>query len=64
MRIHQRSTKSHCAYFGFHAIPQHQVTAEEENSSPRILRWLRAKTKTIKNPPDLYNPPHDVVVHP
>jgi len=39
----------------------HQVNAEEEISSPRILRWLRSKTKTAKNIPDLYNPPHDAV---
>ncbi|KAH0681241.1 hypothetical protein KY284_022326 [Solanum tuberosum] len=50
----------------FEAIPHltHQVNAEEEISSPRILRWLRLKTKTAKNIPDLYNPPHDAVVHP
>ncbi|KAH0653126.1 hypothetical protein KY290_031413 [Solanum tuberosum] len=43
----------------FEAIPHltHQVTAEEEISSPRILRWLRAKN--VENPPDLFNPPHD-----
>ncbi|KAH0734637.1 hypothetical protein KY285_010344 [Solanum tuberosum] len=41
-----------------------QVNAEEEILSPRILRWLRSKTKTAKNIPDLYNPPHDAVVHP
>ncbi|KAH0707723.1 hypothetical protein KY285_010796 [Solanum tuberosum] len=41
---------------------RHQVTAEEEISSPRILRWLRAKN--VKNPLDLFNPPHDAVVHP
>ncbi|KAH0709736.1 hypothetical protein KY290_011143 [Solanum tuberosum] len=46
---------------GFHVIPHltHQVNAEEEIPSPRILRWLRSKTKTAKNTPDLYNPPHD-----
>ncbi|KAH0659042.1 hypothetical protein KY285_027593 [Solanum tuberosum] len=51
---------------GFHGIPHltHQVNAEEEISSPRTLRWLRSKTKTAKNIPDLYNPPHDAVVHP
>ncbi|KAH0665327.1 hypothetical protein KY285_026533 [Solanum tuberosum] len=45
----------------FEAIPHltHQVNAEEEISSPRILRWLRSKTKISKNIPDLYNPPHD-----
>ncbi|KAK4731433.1 hypothetical protein R3W88_024421 [Solanum pinnatisectum] len=37
--------KDPCAYF------------EEGISSPRILRWLRAKN--VKNPPDLFNPPHD-----
>ncbi|KAH0651809.1 hypothetical protein KY284_031721 [Solanum tuberosum] len=43
----------------FEAIPHltHQVTTEENISSPRILRWLRAKN--VKNPPDLFNPPHD-----
>ncbi|KAH0748355.1 hypothetical protein KY290_027587 [Solanum tuberosum] len=47
----------------FEAIPHltHQVNAEEEISSPRILRWLRSKTKISKNIPDLYNPPHDAV---
>ncbi|KAH0661640.1 hypothetical protein KY284_026571 [Solanum tuberosum] len=50
----------------FEAIPHltHQVNAEEEISSPRILRWLRSKTKISKNIPDLYNPPHDAVAHP
>ncbi|KAH0650377.1 hypothetical protein KY284_030289 [Solanum tuberosum] len=50
--------------WAFEAIPhlRHQVTAEEEISSPRILRWLRAKTKIVKIPPDLYNPPHDVYI--
>uniref|UniRef100_M1BBC6 Protein T13F3.8, confirmed by transcript evidence n=1 Tax=Solanum tuberosum TaxID=4113 RepID=M1BBC6_SOLTU len=45
----------------FEVIPHltHQVNAEEEISSPRILRWLRSKTKISKNIPDLYNPPHD-----
>ncbi|KAG5631128.1 hypothetical protein H5410_002845 [Solanum commersonii] len=28
-------------------------------SSPRILRWLT--TKNVKNPLDLFNPPHDAV---
>ncbi|KAG5590544.1 hypothetical protein H5410_041058 [Solanum commersonii] len=52
--------------WAFEAIPhlRHQVNTEEEISFPRILRWLREKTKTVKNPPDLYNPPHDAVVHP
>ncbi|KAH0730176.1 hypothetical protein KY289_001364 [Solanum tuberosum] len=52
--------------WAFEAIPHltHQVNAEEEISSPRILRWLRSKTKTAKNIPDLYKPPYDVVVHP
>ncbi|KAG5621031.1 hypothetical protein H5410_006249 [Solanum commersonii] len=47
----------------FEDIPHltHQVNAEEEISSPRILRWLRSKPKTAKNIPDLYNPPHDAV---
>ncbi|KAG5594673.1 hypothetical protein H5410_035905 [Solanum commersonii] len=47
--------------WAFEAIPylRHQVTAEKEISSPRILRWLKEKTKTVKNPPDIYNPPHD-----
>ncbi|KAH0716589.1 hypothetical protein KY285_012620 [Solanum tuberosum] len=51
--------------WAFEVIPYltHQVNAEEEISSPRILRWLRSKTKTAKNIPDLYNPPHDAVVH-
>uniref|UniRef100_M0ZQJ0 Ulp1 protease family, C-terminal catalytic domain containing protein n=1 Tax=Solanum tuberosum TaxID=4113 RepID=M0ZQJ0_SOLTU len=50
--------------WAFEAIPhlRHQVTVEEEISSPRILRWLRAKN--VKNPPDLFNPPYDAVVHP
>ncbi|KAH0652559.1 hypothetical protein KY289_030237 [Solanum tuberosum] len=50
----------------FEAIPYltHQVNTEEEISSPRILRWLRSKTKTAKNILDFYNPPHDAVVHP
>ncbi|WMV41660.1 hypothetical protein MTR67_035045, partial [Solanum verrucosum] len=34
---------------------------EKEISSPRILRWLRAKN--FKNPPDLFNPSYDAVVH-
>ncbi|KAH0658025.1 hypothetical protein KY289_026773 [Solanum tuberosum] len=48
----------------FEVIPHltHQVNAEEEISSPRILRWLRSKTKISKNIPDLYNPPHDACV--
>ncbi|KAH0657743.1 hypothetical protein KY289_026491 [Solanum tuberosum] len=52
--------------WAFEVIPHltHQVNAEEEISSPRILRWLRSKTKIAKNIPDLYNPPHDAVVHP
>ncbi|KAK4737121.1 hypothetical protein R3W88_000818 [Solanum pinnatisectum] len=52
------------AFIAFEAIThlRHQVTAEEEISSLRILRWLRAKN--IKNPPNLFNPPHDAVVHP
>uniref|UniRef100_M0ZQ81 Ulp1 protease family, C-terminal catalytic domain containing protein n=1 Tax=Solanum tuberosum TaxID=4113 RepID=M0ZQ81_SOLTU len=43
--------------WAFEAIPHltHQVNAEEEISSPRILRWLRLKTKLTKNIPDLYN---------
>ncbi|KAG5590565.1 hypothetical protein H5410_041079 [Solanum commersonii] len=47
--------------WAFEAIPhlRHQVTEEEEISSPRILRWLRAKH--FKNPPDLFNPPHDAI---
>ncbi|KAH0678881.1 hypothetical protein KY284_019966 [Solanum tuberosum] len=82
-RIHQGSTRSHCAYFGpktnnlfgfpcafmawaFEVIPHltHQVNAEKEISSPRILRWLRSKTKIVKNIPDLYNLPHEAIVHP
>ncbi|KAK4729743.1 hypothetical protein R3W88_022731 [Solanum pinnatisectum] len=41
--------------WAFEAIPHltHQVTTKEEISSPRILRWLRAKN--VKNPPDLFN---------
>ncbi|KAH0731321.1 hypothetical protein KY290_002346 [Solanum tuberosum] len=52
--------------WAFEAIPHltNQVNAEEEISSPSILRWLRSKTKTAKNISDLYNPPHDAVVHP
>uniref|UniRef100_M1BGQ4 Mutator-like transposase n=1 Tax=Solanum tuberosum TaxID=4113 RepID=M1BGQ4_SOLTU len=52
--------------WAFEVIPHltHQVNVEEEISSPRILRWLRSKTKIAKNIPDLYNPPHDAVVHP
>ncbi|KAH0724775.1 hypothetical protein KY284_000640 [Solanum tuberosum] len=49
----------------FEVIPhlRHQVTiAVEEISSPRILRWLRAKN--VYHAPNLFNPPHDVVVHP
>ncbi|KAH0633213.1 hypothetical protein KY284_035999 [Solanum tuberosum] len=38
---------------------RHQVTTKEEISSPRILRWLTAKN--VKNPPDLFNPPHDAI---
>ncbi|KAG5595426.1 hypothetical protein H5410_036658 [Solanum commersonii] len=51
------------AFIAFEVIPhlRHQVTTEEEISSPRILRWLREKTKIVKNPPNLYNLPHDVV---
>ncbi|KAH0725429.1 hypothetical protein KY284_001294 [Solanum tuberosum] len=47
--------------WAFEVIPllRYQVTAEEEISSPRILRWLRANIKTVENPPNLYNPPHD-----
>ncbi|KAH0724956.1 hypothetical protein KY284_000821 [Solanum tuberosum] len=47
--------------WAFEAIPhlRHQVTAEEEISSPRILRWLRAQN--VKNPPNPFNPPHDAV---
>ncbi|KAH0746312.1 hypothetical protein KY285_007969 [Solanum tuberosum] len=40
---------------------RNQVIAEEEISSPRILRWLIAKS--VKNPPDLFNPPHDAMPH-
>ncbi|KAG5609545.1 hypothetical protein H5410_020826 [Solanum commersonii] len=49
--------------WAFEVIPHltHQVNAEEEISSPRILRWLRSKTKTAKNIPDLYNPPYEAV---
>uniref|UniRef100_M1D9V7 Ulp1 protease family, C-terminal catalytic domain containing protein n=1 Tax=Solanum tuberosum TaxID=4113 RepID=M1D9V7_SOLTU len=45
----------------FEAIPhlKHQVTAKEEISSPRIMRWLTAKN--VKNSPDLFNPPDDAV---
>ncbi|KAH0775136.1 hypothetical protein KY290_012273 [Solanum tuberosum] len=52
--------------WAFEVIPHlsHQVNAEEEISSPMILRWLRSKTKTSKNIPDLYNLHHDAVVHP
>ncbi|KAH0645117.1 hypothetical protein KY284_033001 [Solanum tuberosum] len=52
--------------WAFEVIPHltQQVNAEEEISSPRILRWLRSKTKTAKNISNLYNPPHDAVVHP
>ncbi|KAH0729654.1 hypothetical protein KY289_000842 [Solanum tuberosum] len=52
--------------WAFETIPHltHQVNVEEEKSCPRILRWLRSKTKTAKNILDLYNPPHDAVVHP
>ncbi|KAG5591388.1 hypothetical protein H5410_041902 [Solanum commersonii] len=51
--------------WAFEVIPHltHQVNAEEEISS-KILRWLRSKTKIAKNISDLYNHPHDVVVHP
>ncbi|KAH0730345.1 hypothetical protein KY289_001533 [Solanum tuberosum] len=50
--------------WAFEVIPHltHQVNAEEEISSPRILRWLRSKIKTAKNIPDLYNPPHDAMI--
>ncbi|KAK4733462.1 hypothetical protein R3W88_007723 [Solanum pinnatisectum] len=36
--------------WAFEVIPHltHQVNAEEEISSPRILRWLRSKTETTK----------------
>ncbi|KAG5594732.1 hypothetical protein H5410_035964 [Solanum commersonii] len=49
--------------WAFEVIPHltHQVNAEEEISSPRILRWWRSKTKIAKNIPNLYNPPHDAV---
>ncbi|KAH0672512.1 hypothetical protein KY284_023599 [Solanum tuberosum] len=45
----------------FEAIPhlKHQITAKEEISSPRILRWLTAKN--VKNSPDLFNPPDDAM---
>ncbi|KAH0764870.1 hypothetical protein KY285_000741 [Solanum tuberosum] len=50
--------------WAFETIPHltHQVNVEEEISCPRILRWLRSKTKTAKNILDLYNPPHDAVL--
>ncbi|KAH0742993.1 hypothetical protein KY290_030986 [Solanum tuberosum] len=50
--------------WAFEVIPHltHKVNAEEEISSPRILRWLRSKTKTAKNIPDPYNPPHDAMI--
>ncbi|KAK4706861.1 hypothetical protein R3W88_033578 [Solanum pinnatisectum] len=38
---------------------RHQVTAKEEISSPRILRWLKAKN--VKNPLDLFNPFDDAL---
>ncbi|KAG5629563.1 hypothetical protein H5410_001280 [Solanum commersonii] len=42
---------------------KHQVTiAEEEISSPRILRWLREKN--VYHAPNLFNPPYDVVNDP
>ncbi|KAH0634870.1 hypothetical protein KY284_037656 [Solanum tuberosum] len=46
--------------WAFEAIPHltYQVNVEAKISSPRILRWLTSKTKTAKNIPDLYNPPH------
>ncbi|KAH0711879.1 hypothetical protein KY285_007472 [Solanum tuberosum] len=45
----------------FEVIPhlRHQVTTtEEEISSPRILRWLRAKN--VYHDPAIFNPPHDI----
>ncbi|KAG5621015.1 hypothetical protein H5410_006233 [Solanum commersonii] len=41
--------------WAFEVIPllTHQINAEEEISSLRLLRWLRSKTKTAKNIPDL-----------
>ncbi|KAH0715102.1 hypothetical protein KY284_008007 [Solanum tuberosum] len=47
--------------WAFEVIPhlRHQVTAKEEISSPRILRWLT--TKNVKNPPDFCNHPHDAM---
>ncbi|KAH0695860.1 hypothetical protein KY289_013342 [Solanum tuberosum] len=52
--------------WAFEVIPHltHQVIVEEEILSPRILSWLRAKIKIVKNIPNLYNPPHDPDVHP
>ncbi|KAG5571780.1 hypothetical protein H5410_061546 [Solanum commersonii] len=48
--------------WAFEVIPhlRHQVTAKKEILSPRILRWLRAKN--VKNPLDLFNPPHDAYI--
>ncbi|KAH0776108.1 hypothetical protein KY290_007519 [Solanum tuberosum] len=46
--------------WAFEVIPHlmHQVTTtEEEISSPKILRWLRAKN--VYHAPDIFNPPHD-----
>ncbi|KAH0661902.1 hypothetical protein KY290_027833 [Solanum tuberosum] len=51
-------------FHAFEAIPhlRHQVTAKEDVSSPRILRWLT--TKNVKNPPNPFNPLDNAVVHP
>ncbi|KAH0711880.1 hypothetical protein KY289_007839 [Solanum tuberosum] len=61
----QTSKEQSTEAWAFEVIPhlRHQVTTtEEEISSPRILRWLRAKN--VYHAPDIFNRPHDVVMYP
>ncbi|KAH0773958.1 hypothetical protein KY290_011095 [Solanum tuberosum] len=53
--------------WAFEAIPylrQQFNNYSKEISQPRILRWLSAKNNPKINSVDLFDPPHDIIVHP
>ncbi|KAH0712709.1 hypothetical protein KY289_008668 [Solanum tuberosum] len=53
--------------WAFEAIPYLRKQFNDyskEISQPRILRWLSAKNNPKINSVDLFDPPHDIIVHP
>ncbi|PHT80892.1 hypothetical protein T459_13907 [Capsicum annuum] len=64
--LSKKHKQSLCLAWAFKAIPylRQQVNYQEENSCPRILRWLPAKTDKNTKFLDLFNPPKEAIVHP